>query len=606
MRIKAGENRHDMIASLFFRLLPVQVALVAMGSINSIVDGIIAARFIDAASVGVVGLYYTLLRVLEAAGAILLGGVSVLSGRYLGSGRIDKTRGVCSLGLAAAFLIGAFLTIASFAAPGTIAVWLGADALLKKPLSDYILGYAVGIIPALLAQQFAASLQLERQDRLGQVGILVMIFVNVSLDILFVAVLNLGVWGLAMATSVANWAYFLTIVQFYFTPRAQLKPSVKLVPWRELPGLLRIGFPNALLVFCLAIRSLAINRILLAFSGEAGLSALSAFNMINGLILAVALGAGAVVRMLSSVFFGEENREGILALMKVAFTRVMVLILGITAAVLLLSPTLAGVFFPDRGSEVFRLTKQLFIVNAFCIPLSHTLIAYSNYCQSAGHHRFVNMISMTDGFFSVVIPSLLLAPLLGALGVWLSFPIGLFITISVCIVHAVLRQKGWPRRLAEWLMLPPDFGTAEHLVLELSDMPAVTRTAMQVQRFCEERGIPRKQSMYAGLCLEEMAANVVEHGFHADRKPHVVEIRVVISSGGVVLRIKDDCIPFDPKERHEMTVSDDPTANIGIRLMYSLADEVEYQNLLGLNVLTIHVSDAISADSRPSSNRRPS
>ena len=40
-----------------------------------------------------------------------------------------------------------------------------------------------------------------------------------------------------------------------------------------------------------------------------------------------------------------------------------------------------------------------------------------------------------------------------------------------------------------------------------------------------------------------------------------------------------------------MTAGADPFANIGIRLVYGLADEVIYQNLLGLNVLTIRLSD---------------
>ena len=45
-----------MLARLFFRLLPVQAAIVAMGSINAIVDGVVASRFIDPSTVGVVGL----------------------------------------------------------------------------------------------------------------------------------------------------------------------------------------------------------------------------------------------------------------------------------------------------------------------------------------------------------------------------------------------------------------------------------------------------------------------------------------------------------------------------------------------------------------------
>ena len=37
-------NDDKMISLLFFRLLPVQAALVAMGSINAIVDGVVAGR----------------------------------------------------------------------------------------------------------------------------------------------------------------------------------------------------------------------------------------------------------------------------------------------------------------------------------------------------------------------------------------------------------------------------------------------------------------------------------------------------------------------------------------------------------------------------------
>ena len=41
----------------------------------------------------------------------------------------------------------------------------------------------------------------------------------------------------------------------------------------------------------------------------------------------------------------------------------------------------------------------------------------------------------------------------------------------------------------------------------------------------------------------------------------------------------------------DMVKPDDPTKNIGIRMVYRLAQDVSYQNLLGLNVLTIVLSD---------------
>ena len=90
-----------------------------------------------------------------------------------------------------------------------------------------------------------------------------------------------------------------------------------------------------------------------------------------------------------------------------------------------------------------------------------------------------------------------------------------------------------------------------------------------------------------------MAANIVRHGFHADRKHHDIEVRLVLREKDTILRIKDDCIPFNPQEWYEMATSfEDPFANIGIRMVMEIADEVGYQNILGLNVLTMIVSDS--------------
>ena len=38
-----------------------------------------------------------------------------------------------------------------------------------------------------------------------------------------------------------------------------------------------------------------------------------------------------------------------------------------------------------------------------------------------------------------------------------------------------------------------------------------------------------------------------------------------------------------------MTESDDITKNIGIRMIFKMANDIQYQNILGLNVLTIRI-----------------
>ncbi|MBQ6622226.1 MAG: ATP-binding protein [Mogibacterium sp.] len=98
-----------------------------------------------------------------------------------------------------------------------------------------------------------------------------------------------------------------------------------------------------------------------------------------------------------------------------------------------------------------------------------------------------------------------------------------------------------------------------------------------------------KRAYLAGLALEEMAGNVIEHGFSKDSKNHTVDVRVVHKDDDVILRIKDDCIAFDPGTMNRIAQDDDRFSNIGIRMVFGMAQEVKYQNILGMNALTIRI-----------------
>lgn len=578
-----------MLSRLFFKLLPVQVLIVAMSAVNSIVDGAVAGRCIDAETVGVVGLYFSVVRVLSAVEAVMLGGTAVLCGRSMGSGDLEKTNRIFTVNMKATLAVGAVITALSFAVPGTVADILGTSAELKPALITYIRGYAVGIVPLLLAQQLAAFLQMERQSGRGYAGIAGMILSNIALDILLVPVLGLGVRGLALATAFSNWVYFLILAPYYFGGRSQIRMERSRPDPKLLASILVIGMPGAVLTFTLAVRAVVINRILLTYSGTAGLSAQAAFNMITGLFIAFALGTGATLRMLASIFIGEEDRSSLRQLLRIALTKAMPLSLVIAVIVLLVSDPISGLFFPERGSEAFALARQLFIIYSFCIPPVVLCQIVANYLQATGHHLYIDLLSVIDGFFSMVIPAWILAPRLGALGVWLANPIGIVITLLFSLGYICAKNGRFPRTEDEWMLLDADFGVPEEdrLDIAIHGIEDVTNTAEQVQRFCSARGLDAKTSYYAALCLEEMAGNVVAHGFRGDSKKHMAEAHVVYKDGSIMLRIKDDCVPFDPVEMEKTFSPDDPMKNIGIRMVDRIAKETEYQNLMGLNVLTI-------------------
>ena len=141
----------------------------------------------------------------------------------------------------------------------------------------------------------------------------------------------------------------------------------------------------------------------------------------------------------------------------------------------------------------------------------------------------------------------------------------------------------------ELMVVPADFGVPEEERMDLSiqSMEDVVSVSQQVQSFCLSRGIDERRAYLAGLALEEMAGNIVAHGFTKDSKKHSADVRVVHKDADVILRLKDDCLAFDPGDRQEET--DDPTKNIGIRMVFRMASDIQYQYLIGMNVLTLRI-----------------
>ena len=91
------------------------------------------------------------------------------------------------------------------------------------------------------------------------------------------------------------------------------------------------------------------------------------------------------------------------------------------------------------------------------------------------------------------------------------------------------------------------------------------------------------------LCIEEMTNNIVQHGFVKDGKKHSIDIRLVFRDGKRVIRIRDNCVSFDPTKYIELHKADDPMSHIGIRMVMKTVKNANYINSLGLNNLTLEL-----------------
>ncbi len=98
-------SNRKMITKLMFRLLPVQILLSLVGSVNGIVSSYFASNFIGVDAVSAVGLFSPINMLLTAISTIIVGGSVILCGKYMGENQQDKMQNVFSLNLAVSMIV---------------------------------------------------------------------------------------------------------------------------------------------------------------------------------------------------------------------------------------------------------------------------------------------------------------------------------------------------------------------------------------------------------------------------------------------------------------------------------------------------------------------
>ncbi|MBR2547777.1 MAG: ATP-binding protein [Eubacterium sp.] len=580
-----------MISKLFFSLLPVQILIVAISSINGIADGLMASNFIGPDAMAVIGLYSPVIKIFETVNVVLLGGSQILCGQFLGKNQIEKTQGIFTLDISLIVSFAAVLAAICLVYPDQVAHMLSNDADIRSGLTDYIRGMAPGILPQMLGTQLTVFLQIEQQSKRTYAGIMVMVATNLALDYLFIRILGMSMLGLGLATTISYMAFFVVLGIFYLSRKAIIKFNLHNVDVNETIPIIAIGIPGALTTFCLAIRGVILNAVLFSCSGNDGVSALSALNTCGYLLYAVTAGLAAATRLLVSVYIGEEDRTSLVTVMRTALLKGVAIVCAVSAAVMMFAGPITYLFYKDTASQVYYLTLWLFRIYPLCMPLSAICAIFVNYYQSSSRMGIVNLLSAFDGLLGICIATVILAPLYGSIGVWIAHVVNGIITTLIVILYAWKVNGKAPSSVEDLLTIPDSFGVPEDKRIDISihNADEVANTSELIMEFCKRNGVDRKRSYYAGLCMEEMAANIVEHGFDDEKKSHSADVRVVYKDDSLILRIKDDCKPFDPKEKLALIDPDDITKNIGLRMVQRLAKTMSYTSMLGMNVLTMTI-----------------
>lgn len=105
--------------------------------------------------------------------------------------------------------------------------------------------------------------------------------------------------------------------------------------------------------------------------------------------------------------------------------------------------------------------------------------------------------------------------------------------------------------------------------------------------------VPPKVKRQIKLCVEELYMNITHYAYNPNTGPASIAVNVVQDSDPtkVVISFTDEGRPYDPLAKEdpdlELGLDDRPIGGLGIYLVKTNMDKIEYQRMDDKNVLTI-------------------
>ena len=566
-------------------------------SIGSLIDGVVIGQLLGLDSMEAFGLVSPIVIVFALVGAVIASGARNRFTLMIGHGDLEGARGVFSLSvvLGVGSSVALMLAVIAFANP--LCVLLGATgsaAGLLDKTRGYLMGLVIGL-PAMSASRVLMNyMTIDNDRKLNVIASATLTVVDVVLDL--VIALNGGdTFGMGLATSISHYAALAVLLTHFRRKERLTRFSFKSIRWHEAKRIFAKGMPNGVARISNTTRTIILNRILAATAAAGCIAAYSVHRQADSLLNPFIFGVSDTVVTLTGVLAGEENRPMLKKLTKDYLVLIWTFVLGVSVLFWFVSPLFASFFIKIKDDpEALQYAVRAARSYAAGMPLYGMNIAYASYMEGRGKANISMLVNfLSEGAYLVLMAAAFL-PVFGPDAVWYAFPAAQFLltlTLAGICAYENRKEKTCPADTLEWMLaLPNDFDVPDEdridrTITSHDEVIALSRAAWT---FCDEHGCDEDRKYAIALVVEELATNTVMSGFRPGRR-NTIDMRILKKGNEYIVRLRDDCMIFDPVKQLQLYDNDSPTHHFGLRLALGSAKDVQYTTILKLNNLVLRV-----------------
>ena len=417
--------------------IPAIIAMTA-SSLYNMADSIFIGQGVGAMAISGLALTFPMMNLAAAFGSLVGVGASTLVAMKLGQKDYAGANHVLGNVLALNVILGFLFMVVFLAFLDPVLIFFGGSEQTIPYAKDYMRIILYGNIITHMYLGLNAVLRSSGFPRMAMYTTLLSVVVNCVLNPIFIFSWGWGIKGAAWATVISQTISLLFQLVHFAKPQSLLhfQQGIYRLRGEIVRGILSIGLSPFLMNLCSCLIVILINRGLKEHGGDMAIGAYGIVNRIAFLFVMIILGFNQGMQPIAGYNYGARLYPRVLQVTR------LTMLCGVGVATL---GFLLCEFMPEWIVRMFTTDADLIAKSVYGLriefavfPLVGFQMVSTNFFLSIGMSKKAIFLSLTRQMLFLLPGLLILPPLLGTLGVWISMPISDTVAF---LATAVLLQR---------------------------------------------------------------------------------------------------------------------------------------------------------------------
>lgn len=413
-----------------------------VAELYNMVDTVFVGQCIGPNAIGALTVAFPIQRFLIALAFLVAVGASTYVSRYSGENEPKKVKQTIINSLVLTIVLLTVIPAILFLFRGSLLYKLGASEVTFGLTNDYISIIFIGAIfqgITIVCSYIMTSLG---NSKIGLYANSLGAFLNIIVDYILVAELNVGIGGAAIATVGSQFVAMLFVlykfrdVVKHFELNLSLKQNLPTIDASLLKGIVAVGFSTFVIEISDAVVAVVLNNLLITRGGDAAIIIVGVITKISMFMFIAIIGISSAMQPIVAFNYGARNYDRVKKTVKASIKTVTIFSLAFGVFLMYFAPQMISLFLTDV-ELLPEAVKALRIVISL-LPLVGFYYVGIYYYQAINEAKKGFRLSLFRQLIVFIPLAIVFVQIFGIIGAWIAYPVSDL--ISAIVAYSLLNS----------------------------------------------------------------------------------------------------------------------------------------------------------------------